>query len=158
MGIDHYNTGCTTANIIISNNLITKSVHSGLGGISLRAPTSPIATDIVINNNTIVNGLGYGLYLDTNYSGVTVQLNHLHGNAVSATNLTVAQKAAHNWFNNQPQDVSSIIQLGTTSIYSGSGVPAGTLGANGDIYFNTAGGAGTTMYQKRAGAWVATAA
>ena len=43
-------------------------------------------------------------------------------------------------------------------LWSGSGVPAAGLGANGDIYFRSDGGAGTTMYQKRAGTWTATAA
>jgi hypothetical protein len=44
------------------------------------------------------------------------------------------------------------------ALFGGSGVPAAGLGANGDVYFRSDGGAGTTMYQKRAGAWVATAA
>jgi len=40
------------------------------------------------------------------------------------------------------------------ALYGGSGVPAAGLGANGDFYFNSAGAAGTAIYQKRAGAWV----
>lgn len=40
------------------------------------------------------------------------------------------------------------------SLYMGSGTPASASGNNGDIYFNTAGAAGTTIYQKRSGAWV----
>jgi hypothetical protein len=39
-------------------------------------------------------------------------------------------------------------------IYGGAGVPSNSNGVNGDIYFNSTGGSGTTMYQKRAGAWV----
>jgi len=38
-------------------------------------------------------------------------------------------------------------------IYGGAGVPSNSNGVNGDIYFNSTGGTGTTMYQKRAGAW-----
>lgn len=55
------------------------------------------------------------------------------------------------------------VYLGNTTttqggaLYGGSGVPAAGLGANGDVYFRVDGGAGTTIYQKRAGAWVATA-
>jgi hypothetical protein len=41
-----------------------------------------------------------------------------------------------------------------SSLFSGTGVPAVGLGVNGDIYFNLSGAALTTMYQKRAGAWV----
>jgi len=39
-------------------------------------------------------------------------------------------------------------------VYGGTGVPSNAQGNNGDIYFNQAGAALTTMYQKRAGAWV----
>lgn len=40
--------------------------------------------------------------------------------------------------------------------YSGSGVPNAALGANGDFYARQDGAAGACIYQKRAGAWVAT--
>jgi len=51
------------------------------------------------------------------------------------------------------------VQTGNTtvagnSLFSGNGAPLVGLGANGDFYFNTAGAALTTIYQKRAGAWV----
>lgn len=39
-------------------------------------------------------------------------------------------------------------------LYANTGVPSNANGANGDIYFNAGGGAGTTIYQKRAGSWV----
>ena len=39
-------------------------------------------------------------------------------------------------------------------IYAGSGAPNNANGADGDIYFRSDGGAMTTMYQRRAGAWV----
>lgn len=44
------------------------------------------------------------------------------------------------------------------SLIIGSGVPASGVGANGDTYFRTDGAAGTFIYQKRAGAWVASSA
>lgn len=56
------------------------------------------------------------------------------------------------------------MQLGISTaaggkLYSGSGAPGTISGqADGDIYFRTDGGAATTIYQRRAGAWVATAA
>lgn len=42
--------------------------------------------------------------------------------------------------------------------WHGFGVPSNTLGGNSDQYWRLDGGAGTTIYQKRAGAWVATGA
>ena len=44
------------------------------------------------------------------------------------------------------------------SLWIGSGAPANGNGANGDIYFRTDGGSGTTIYQRRSGVWVATGA
>lgn len=41
-----------------------------------------------------------------------------------------------------------------TAIYGGSGAPNNANGADGDIYFRSDGGALTTIYQRRAGAWV----
>ena len=48
------------------------------------------------------------------------------------------------------------IRLADFGIYGGAGVPASTLGANGDFFFRSdgAGGANTTIYHKEAGAWV----
>lgn len=43
-------------------------------------------------------------------------------------------------------------------LYSGSGVPSNAVGNNGDIYFRTDGGSGTTIYQRRTGTWTATGA
>jgi hypothetical protein len=39
------------------------------------------------------------------------------------------------------------------AMYSGSGAPNNSYGANGDFYFRTDGGAGTTIYHKRTGTW-----
>lgn len=47
---------------------------------------------------------------------------------------------------------------GALKLWTGTGVPSSANGVNGDLYFRSDGGAGTTLYQKRAGAWVATAA
>lgn len=46
----------------------------------------------------------------------------------------------------------------SAALYAGAGVPSNANGANGDFYFRSDGGAGTCVYQKRAGAWVATGA
>lgn len=43
-------------------------------------------------------------------------------------------------------------------IYAGTGVPNNANGANGDFYLRSDGGVATCIYQKRAGAWIATGA
>lgn len=43
------------------------------------------------------------------------------------------------------------------AVRNGSGVPAAGLGNNGDLYLNNTGGAGTRLYGKIGGAWVAIA-
>lgn len=45
-------------------------------------------------------------------------------------------------------------QQTAAGIYAGSGVPSDANGADGDFYFNGAGGAMTTIFQRRSGAWV----
>lgn len=49
------------------------------------------------------------------------------------------------------------VEAGGASLRVGSGVPAASLGANGDFYFRTDGTAGAAVYQRRSGAWVAVA-
>jgi hypothetical protein len=43
---------------------------------------------------------------------------------------------------------------GSPALYGGAAAPAAALGNNGDFFFNSTGAALTTIYQKRAGAWV----
>jgi len=50
------------------------------------------------------------------------------------------------------------VTVGGVNLFTGVGVPAASLGNNGDFYFRTDGGAATCIYQKRTGAWVATSA
>lgn len=45
-----------------------------------------------------------------------------------------------------------------TGLLAGTGVPTNSVGQNGDFYFRSDGGAGTAIYQRRGGVWVATAA
>jgi hypothetical protein len=40
------------------------------------------------------------------------------------------------------------------TVYFGTGAPVNASGVNGDIYLRVDGGAATTIYQRRAGAWV----
>lgn len=58
--------------------------------------------------------------------------------------------------------LSSFIRPGTAAgaaqtasgLFAGTGAPSNTDGQNGDFYFRSDGGALTTIYQRRAGAWV----
>lgn len=52
---------------------------------------------------------------------------------------------------------TSPIELGLFNLHYGIGVPAATLGANNDFYFQGNGtqAANTVVYHKEAGAWVA---
>lgn len=54
--------------------------------------------------------------------------------------------------------VPSFIRLGTFRVHAVLGVPSASLGANNDFALRADGAAGACIYQKRAGAWVATAA
>lgn len=45
-------------------------------------------------------------------------------------------------------------QQTAAGIYAGTGAPNNANGANGDVYIRSDGGALTTIYQRRAGAWV----
>lgn len=54
--------------------------------------------------------------------------------------------------------VPTSLRLGSIRIHVVTGVPAAALGANGDAAWRTDGAAGVVLYQKRAGAWVATGA
>lgn len=45
--------------------------------------------------------------------------------------------------------------FGKGTLYFVTGVPVNAVGVNGDVAFRTDGGAGTAMYQRRAGVWVA---
>jgi len=53
--------------------------------------------------------------------------------------------------------INSALQIaGASTIYSGTGVPSNSIGANGDFYFrtDTPGSANQRLYVKSAGAWV----
>jgi hypothetical protein len=47
--------------------------------------------------------------------------------------------------------------IGTLVVYTVTGVPNNADGSNGDVVFRSDGGVGTTIYQRRAGAWVGVA-
>lgn len=91
----------------------------------------------------------------------------LNNRQISDTVATgVIDFALRNWPTANPgQSATSVsfeasggVKIGAATIYTGVGVPGFAPNADGDIYLRTDGGAGTTLYQRRTGAWVATAA
>ena len=75
------------------------------------------------------------------------------------TGTSTKEQLAYNQFvQSQADGLSPIPVMQTNTIWSVIGVPPNTMGANGDIAIRQDGGVGTTIYQKRTGAWVATAA
>lgn len=54
----------------------------------------------------------------------------------------------------QSNSIGGVQISSAAAIYTGSGAPSASTGANGDLWINQAGGSGTTIYQKRAGSWV----
>lgn len=54
---------------------------------------------------------------------------------------------------NHPPTTTGATQT-NTAFYGGTGAPANGDGINGDFYFRSDGGALTTIYHKRGGAWV----
>lgn len=55
-------------------------------------------------------------------------------------------------------EVPNFIRLFNFRVYGVTGVPSVSLGANNDYALRSDGAAGACLYQKRAGAWVATGA
>lgn len=119
----------------------------------------------VIANNSIVVGFRYGV----NIANAACPQNSVKGN--TATTCATASYAnasastrfmANDWGDGKanvgaaglyPPDQTAAIQ-GSAGIYGGSGAPSNANGANGDIFIRADGAGGTTIYHKRAGAWV----
>ena len=80
--------------------------------------------------------------------------------AIAANTAAIAANTANIVTNtaNIAVNTAAIVTLtARNQILNGAGVPAAGLGNNGDLYINNTGGAGTHLYGKIAGAWVALA-
>jgi hypothetical protein len=75
--------------------------------------------------------------------------------AVMARNASAAWTEVFRWLMDGANLVGGIRVNGAAAMYSGNGVPAAGLGANGDFYFrfDTPGTANQRLYVKAAGAW-----
>jgi hypothetical protein len=122
----------------------------------IQGATSALAVTALSSQLTVAGQLKVGTY------GPVVNNRQIS----DSTSTAVLDFGGQNWPKAMPSGVATGIgfetgggvKISTVTVYTGSGVPSFAPNANGDIYFNSAGGAGTTMYQRRAGAWVATAA
>lgn len=119
-----------------------------VGASSGTYPTKgPITTQVKASNHTLTMG---GLTANTLYHYI-VQFYDGAGNALDATaDATFTTLAA-------PAGGTAPGTIIGPLIY-GTGVPANSMGQDGNFYFRVDGGAGTAIYQRRAGTWVATAA
>lgn len=149
--------GGTGTNKIISNNLGDIELNSTIFGQTI---------------NSSRGGLGALVISDQTSNGVNIKLT---GNGATTPSKTVRVMGGNLEVLNSSYAaiITQIADNGTTkisgglyagtpafatqgscAIYAGLGAPNNGEGVNGDMYFNGAGGAGTTIYQKRAGAWV----
>ena len=97
-----------------------------------------------------------------NTAGIVSNTANIASNTASIATLTaqVAANTASITTNtaNITTNAANIATLTARSqVRNGSGVPAAGLGSNGDLYINNTGGAGTHLYGKVGGAWVALA-
>lgn len=110
----------------ITSGLITGTAGMVISGGSIRA-----------TNYDFVAGTGLGLtFVNDGNLGIVFDSS---GNLHAKTGFYPATPAA--------------ASQSATSIYGGTGAPSDANGSNGDIYIRSDGGALTTIYQKRTGAW-----
>jgi len=138
--------GTDTATILNfkTNGLIQWGILSGAVGTAAISPNSDAVQNIGAPNARVLN-----IFATTIDSGTTSALS-LKTNQV--TRATIANTGQI-----YPATDAAAAQT-ASGIFAGTGVPNNANGNNGDVYFRSDGGAGTTIYQKRAGSWVATAA
>jgi len=74
---------------------------------------------------------------------------------LAAEVVTLTTEVATNTANIATNTANIATLTARNQIQNGSGVPASGLGNDGDLYINNTGSAGTNLYAKIAGAWVA---
>lgn len=148
---------------VISNNVMvdgSQKTANTYDGIFLDSA----AEFNVISGNSLVSGFRYGVNVA---SGANT--NSVLGNTITAmstgsfTNAGTGTLVQSNNFGDQKSQIgasgfyvpslANAIQ-DNTGMYGSVGAPSNSAGNNGDFYFRSDGGASTTIYQKRAGAWV----
>lgn len=120
--------------------------------LKVQALTSGYYAGVLIENGGTGAG-GVGVFRTQLYNGAYVSYFANAGSAGTPINRwSIDQSGVENHMTTFYLPTPAAASQTATATYAGTGVPSG--GANGDIYFRSDGGAGTTIYQKRAGTWV----
>lgn len=128
--------------------------------------TTSLASPIIDSGGAVT------LSLKTNNGTEQVQITHtasaarsitLTGSAagnpaISVTGGNLAFSSAVNFVSKLFPSTDALASQTAAGLHAGTGVPNNANGNNGDFYFRSDGGAGSCIYQKRAGAWAATGA
>ncbi len=117
----------TTSGTITMSGILDRA-NGGLG------TTSTTAGRLLIGNGGSAITDDADLSFDTGTNALTIGAASIVGKVYPATDAGASQTAA--------------------GLYAGTGAPNNANGADGDLYFRSDGGALTTIYQRRAGAWV----
>lgn len=120
-------------------------------GIKLRYTEGTVVTGNVCQDHQVSKTQTYGIELESTEHCQVVN-NNVEGNLSGGVHNVGEVKAEKTVKHSNLGDATS------PTLYGGEGVPPEAMGANGDIYLRGDGGAETTIYQKRAGKWVATKA
>jgi hypothetical protein len=109
-------------------------------------------TDIALNTSHIASNTAAIAVNTSHITTNTVNIaNNAAATAVNTTNITTNTAGI-------AANTSAITALqARAQVLNGAGVPGAGLGNNGDLYLNNTGGAGTRLYGKITGAWVAIA-
>lgn len=133
---------------------------SGTGGIgitsaqlvNIQAQTSINLTTVTSHMILTVQGVGNRIILKTQNTDRWHILDTGHLVTPTDNSYDIGQPGSQ-----RPRNMylagSMQVSAGST-IFSGNGAPSAGLGVNGDFYFNQTGGATTSIYMKRSGAWV----
>jgi hypothetical protein len=142
--------GATPLNL--NGGILTAGFNLTLSGAAATSrdiilQTSGVNRWIVRMNNTAETGSNVGSDLNI--------ISRDDSGAALTTAVTIARSNGTIQFGNKIWPATDAGATQTTSgLYAGTGAPNNTNGANGDFYFRADGGASTTIYQKRTGAWV----
>ena len=162
--------------IVIGNDIYTQNGGIAIGNVSEIGGQSGSGThgyEIVIGHGAInygTNGaicIGHGSDIWNGASGIAIGMNSAVtggaesvaiGNSITASNngIGILRIAGDNQIRIGVNSITDVI-IGAydLSVFKyGSGAPNNSNGVDGNFYFRSDGGAMTTIYQKRSGAWV----
>lgn len=127
-------------------DLVVGSITAVLGGLDFFGIAHEDNTGDNVSYALIQNGGGLTILNAKVGQLISIRVNSVEVFAVRTADVRFAKKI----YPSTPAGAQQTV----CGIYAGTGVPNNADGANGDIYWNAAGGALTTQYQKRLGVWV----